>query len=57
VYSNALLVVAFNTAEGWSGDVSEEIAGEVADRARVADDALSEDTKRLIDRHVKPPSA
>jgi len=56
VYSNALLV-AFNTAEGWSRDVSEEIAGEVTDRDRVADDALSEDTKRLIDRHVKPPSA
>jgi hypothetical protein len=27
-YSNALRVVAFNTAEGWSRDVSEDIAGE-----------------------------
>jgi hypothetical protein len=32
-YSNALRVVAFNTAEGWSRDVSEDIAGEVLERA------------------------
>jgi hypothetical protein len=32
-YSDALRVVAFNTVEGWSRDVSEEIAGEVLDRA------------------------
>jgi hypothetical protein len=28
-YSNALRVVAFNTVEGWSRDVSEDIAGKV----------------------------
>ena len=32
-YSNALRVVAFNTAEGWSRDVSEDIAGEVLEQA------------------------
>jgi hypothetical protein len=32
-YSNALRVVAFNTAKGWSRDASEDIAGEVLDRA------------------------
>jgi hypothetical protein len=32
-YSNALRVVAFNTAEGWSRDASEDIASEVLDRA------------------------
>jgi hypothetical protein len=53
-YSNALRVVAFNTAEGWSRDVSEDIASEVLDRAFDADDNLSEDTKRFIDRHVTP---
>jgi hypothetical protein len=31
-------VVAFNTAEGWSRHVSEDIAGEVLDRAFDADD-------------------
>jgi hypothetical protein len=53
-YSNALRVVAFNTAEGWSRDVSGDIAGELLDRAFDADDNLSEDTKRFIDRHVTP---
>ena len=53
-YSNALRVVAFNTAEGWSRDVSEDIANEVLDRAFDADDNLSEDTKRFIDRHASP---
>jgi hypothetical protein len=53
-YSNALRVVAFNTAEGWSRDVSEDIANEVLERVFDADDNLSEDTKRFIDRHVNP---
>jgi hypothetical protein len=41
-------------AEGWSRDVSEDIAGEVLDRAYDADEMLSDDTKRFIDRHVTP---
>jgi hypothetical protein len=53
-YGDALRVVAFNTAEGWSRDVSQDIAGEVLERAFDADDNLSEDTKRFIDRHVTP---
>jgi hypothetical protein len=32
-YSNAIRVVALNAAEGWSQDVSEDIANEVLDRA------------------------
>ena len=53
-YSNALRVVAFNTAEGWSRDVSEDIADKVLERAFDANNDLSEDTKRFIDRHVSP---
>jgi hypothetical protein len=53
-YSNPLRVVAFNTAEAWSRDVSEDIAGELLERAFDADDNLGEDTKRFIDRHVTP---
>jgi hypothetical protein len=50
-YTNALRVVAFNTAEGWSRDVSEDIAVEVLERA----------FERFIDRHVtagekRPPA-
>jgi hypothetical protein len=60
-YSNALQVVAFNTAEGWSRDVSEDIAGELLERAVEGDDNLAEDTKRFIERHVnlgdkRPPA-
>jgi hypothetical protein len=60
-YSNALRVIAFNTAEGWCRDVSEDIAGEVLERAFNVDDNLGEDTKRFIDRHLllgekRPPA-
>jgi hypothetical protein len=44
-FSNALRVVAFNAAEGWSRDVSEDIAGEVLERAFDADDNLPDDTR------------
>jgi hypothetical protein len=53
-YGNALRVIAFNAAEGWSQDVSEDVAHEVLDRTYDADDTLSEATKRFIDRHVTP---
>jgi hypothetical protein len=53
-YENAIRVVAFNTAEGWSRDVSEDIANEVLDRAYDADETLAEGSKRFIDRHVTP---
>jgi hypothetical protein len=60
-YSNALRVVAFNTAEGWSRDVSEDIAAELLERAFDRDDNVAEDTKRFIERHVnlgdkRPPA-
>jgi hypothetical protein len=53
-YSNAIRVIAFNTAEGWSRDVSEDIAGELLEQAFDADDILGEDTKRFIDRYITP---
>jgi hypothetical protein len=55
-YRDALRVVAFNTAEGWSSDVSEDIALEILQRAFDADDTLGDDTKRFIDRHVADPA-
>jgi hypothetical protein len=51
-YEDALRVVSFNVAEGWSRDVSEDIAGEIIDRAYDADETLTEGTKRFIDRHL-----
>jgi hypothetical protein len=53
-YRDPLRVVAFNTVEGWSRDVSEEIAYDVLDRAYDADTTLSPSAKRFIDRHVTP---
>jgi hypothetical protein len=53
-YRDPLRVVAFNTVEGWSRDVSEEIAYDMLDRAYDADTTLSLGAKRFIDRHVTP---
>jgi transcriptional regulator with XRE-family HTH domain len=53
-YETPVRVVAFNTAEGWSRDVSEDIAHEVLDQAHDADETLTEGIKRFIDRHVTP---
>src|SRR5271170_6177409 len=53
-YRNPLRVVAFNTLEGWSRDVSEEIAYDVLDRAYDADTTLSAGARRFIDLHVTP---
>jgi hypothetical protein len=59
-YDSALRVVAFNAAEGWSRDVSEDIAGEIIGRTYDADETLTEGTKRFIDRHLdqerRPPA-
>jgi hypothetical protein len=60
-YEDARRVVAFNTGEGWSRDVSEEIAYDVLDRAYDSDTTLSAGAKRFIDRHVttgekRPPA-
>jgi hypothetical protein len=46
-YGNAVRVVAFNTAEGWSWDVSEDIAREILQRALETGKDLAEDTKRF----------
>jgi hypothetical protein len=45
-----LQVLAFNSSEGLSHDVSENIAREVLDRAVDADRNLSDGTKAFIDR-------
>jgi hypothetical protein len=60
-YENTLWVVAFNTGEGWSRDVSADIAGEIIDRAFDADETLTDGTKRFVDRHLtagakRPPA-
>jgi hypothetical protein len=47
-YSNPVRVVAFNLAEGWSRDVTEDIAGDLLDQeAREGD--LSEPAKKFVE--------
>jgi hypothetical protein len=51
-YRDPLRVVAFNAVEGWSRDVSEDVANEVIDRAYDADSTLSTGAKRFVGRHL-----
>lgn len=50
-YSNPVRVVAFNTEEGWSRDVSEEIADEVAQRLAIDWREVPPSLEGFLDRH------
>jgi len=60
-FSNPVRVIGFNTAEGWSGDVSEDVAHELRQRCvddvRDVPDFLQEFVERYQgqDRHVQLP--
>ena len=51
-FNNPLRVVAFNTAEGWARDASEDIAQLVIEAARVRNKSLSESARRFYERHT-----
>jgi hypothetical protein len=53
-YSNPVRVVAFNTAEGWSRDVSEDIADELVVRLGRIDEDVLTGIQDFIDRHRTP---
>jgi hypothetical protein len=48
-YDRPVRIVAFNTAQGWSRDVSTEIAREVVQRARANGDELTGPVRRFVD--------
>jgi hypothetical protein len=48
-YSNPIRVVAFNTVEGWSRDVTEDIAHALLEREE-KDPDLSESAKKFLER-------
>jgi hypothetical protein len=50
-YSNPVRVVAFNTAEGWSRDVSEAIADELARWYAEQDAEIPSSLEDFIERH------
>ena len=51
-YDNPIEVVAFDVAEGWSRDVSEDIAGAVIERARSDERKLGEGARRFVEKHL-----
>jgi hypothetical protein len=53
-YSRPVRVVAFNTAEGWSRDVTEDIAREVRRRCDLQRSELSEGLQDFILRFEGP---
>jgi hypothetical protein len=51
-YNNPVRIVAFNAAEGWSRDVTEDIALEIRDRANRAGEELSPGLRDFIDYEI-----
>jgi hypothetical protein len=55
-YSDPLWVIAFNTAEHWPEDASEDVAREVMRRLDLAGDALPSSIQAFVDSHRSGPS-
>jgi hypothetical protein len=53
-YDNPVRVVAFNNADRWSEDVSENIAREIMRRVGLAGDALPSSLEGFVDSHLGP---
>jgi hypothetical protein len=51
-YNNPLRVVAFNTAEGWSRDVSEDVAWELVRRAAKDGKPIPAATRGFVELHL-----
>jgi hypothetical protein len=51
-YNNPVRVVAFNTAEGWSRDVSEDVAWELLNRLVKEGNLLPAATRGFVEFHV-----
>ena len=52
-YSNPVRVIAFNTAEGWARNVSEDVAHELRRRADLQLTELPECLREFVDRHAR----
>ena len=50
-YSDPVRVIAFNTVEGWSRDVSEEIADDIAARCAGADEDIPMSLQDFVGQH------
>ena len=50
-YNSPIRVVSFNTAEGWSRDVSEDVARELRRRCDLQARELPESVRDFVERH------
>ena len=55
-YKNPIGVIAFNTAEQWPRNVSEDVALELRRRSDFEGRELPESVRDFIDRHARDPS-
>jgi hypothetical protein len=53
-YSDPVRVVAFNTAEHWAEDASEDVALEIMRRLDLAGHELPSSTRAFVDSHLGP---
>lgn len=53
-YSDPLCVIAFNTTENWSRDVTADIAREIQERCDLAYEDLPAWLEHFVHRHVHP---
>ena len=51
-FNNPVRVVAFNTAEGWSRDISEDVAREVVRRVAEHDRPLATSSRHFVQTYV-----
>ena len=51
-YDDPVEVIAVSVGEGWSRDVSEDIAGLVVEKARAEDYSLPEGARHFVEKHL-----
>ena len=51
-YTKPLEVIAFNVNEGWSRNVSEDIAGIVVEKARAEQNTLPKSAREFVEKHL-----
>jgi hypothetical protein len=52
LFNDAIRVIAFNTLEHWSEDVSDEVAKEIQNRCDIEGAGLPEHVRDFVDRHT-----
>jgi hypothetical protein len=51
-FNNPVRVIAFNISEGWSRDVSDQVARELLKRLTKEDELLSRTVRRFVELHL-----